>query len=108
MTHAKLRGRIQTLIQPSHIRFALKGLDVTISVKRLTGADLGRDVRKLIAIRFAHRAVFFADSRSVWSDKINRRDPRGDGKLVTQNGLIESVHLLLFHLLAFCCSSSIG
>ena len=73
----------RTLIQPSHIRFALKRLDVTISVERLTGAGLGRDVHKPIAIRFAHETVFFADFRSVSSAKINRRESQDAGKLVT-------------------------
>jgi hypothetical protein len=83
MAHAKLSGRIQTLIETSHIRFALKRLDVTISVARLTDAGLGRDVHKPIAIRFAHETVFFADFRFVSSAKINRRESRDAGKLFT-------------------------
>jgi len=67
MAHARLCGRIQSLIQPSHIRFALKRLDVTISVERLADAGLGRDVHKPIAIRFARVTVFFAGSRSLYS-----------------------------------------
>ena len=58
MAHAKLSGRIQTLIQAIHIRLAFKLLDVAMSVERLTGAGLGWDVRKPIAIRFAHETVF--------------------------------------------------
>jgi hypothetical protein len=61
MAHAKLCGRIQTLLRTSHIRFALKQLDVTISHERLTGAGLARDVHDEIAIRFAHETVFFAE-----------------------------------------------
>jgi hypothetical protein len=82
MAHAKLCGRIQTLIQPSHIRFALKRLDVTISAERLTGAGLWGDVHKPIAIRFAPETFFFADFRSISSAKINRREYRDAGKLV--------------------------
>ena len=83
MAHAKLSGRIQSLIQPSDIRFALKRLRVTISVECLNGAGLVRDVHKPIAIRFARETVFFADSRSESSAKINRRESQDAGKLVT-------------------------
>ena len=58
MAHAKLCGRIQALIQAIHIRLPFKQLDVAMSVERLTGAGLGRDVRKPMAIRFAHETVF--------------------------------------------------
>jgi len=80
MAHAKLCGRIQSLIQPSDIRFALNQLSVTISVERLTGAGLVRNVHKPIGIRFA---LFFADPTSVSSAKINRRESQDAGKLVT-------------------------
>jgi hypothetical protein len=75
--------QIQTLIEPLHIRFAFKRLDVNISDERLTGAGLGRDVHKPKAIRFAQETVFFADFRSVWSAKIKRLASQDAGKLFT-------------------------
>jgi hypothetical protein len=83
MVHAKLGSRIQSLIQPSGIRFALKGLNVTICVERLTDAGLVRDVHKPFAIRFALETVFFADPKPVSSAKINRRESQDAGKTVT-------------------------
>lgn len=58
ITRAMLSGRSQAGIQPSLICFSLKGLDVMISRDRLTGAGLGRDFHKAIAIRLARMKLF--------------------------------------------------
>ena len=58
MARANLHGEFQSLIQPLHIRFAIKRLDATISVDRLNDASVARDIHKPIAIRIAPKPFF--------------------------------------------------
>ena len=60
MAHANLGGEIQSLIQPLHIRFAIRRLEVTISVERLNVACVAQDIPKSIAIRIAPETVFLS------------------------------------------------
>jgi hypothetical protein len=83
MAHAKLCGRIQTLIETSHIRFALRRLDVTISVARLTDAGGGGMFTSQL-LSDLHMKPFSSPTLDpVSSAKINRRESRDAGKLFT-------------------------
>jgi hypothetical protein len=82
MAHANPCGEIQSLIQASHIRFAIKRLGVTISVDRLNDAGVAWDIHKPIAIRIAPESVFFANFRSAPSTEMNRRHFPDAAKLV--------------------------
>jgi hypothetical protein len=79
MAHATLWGEIRALIQPLHIRFAIKRLEVTICVDRLNDAGVAPDIHKPIASE-SHLKPFFSPAldlhrRLKWNCGDSRMPP---------------------------------